>query len=192
MLRSNCLTGEETTMKTLVRVVAGGQTGVDQAALSAALELYVACGGWCPPGRVCETGRIPDRFPVQETPHERSREKRKVPRSLRTEWNARDSDGTLVLFPRKLGPMDPGTLWTVNRAKHYHGDAHLLCCDPHDADSNDKILKWLEAYQIRTLNVGGPAESRCPGLEELCFGLLLEVFEAARADVVPKRGGTVQ
>jgi hypothetical protein len=32
------------------RLASGGQTGVDRAALDAALELRVPCGGWCPKG----------------------------------------------------------------------------------------------------------------------------------------------
>jgi hypothetical protein len=34
-----------------IRIVSGGQTGVDRAALDAALELGRPCGGWCPRGR---------------------------------------------------------------------------------------------------------------------------------------------
>ena len=41
------------------RLVSGGQTRVDRAALNAALELGVPCGGWCPKGRKAEDGGRP-------------------------------------------------------------------------------------------------------------------------------------
>jgi hypothetical protein len=43
---------------TLERIVSGGQTGVDRAALDVALELGIPCGGWCPRGRLAEDGAI--------------------------------------------------------------------------------------------------------------------------------------
>ena len=49
------------------KIVSGGQTGVDRAALDIALELELPCGGWCPKGRRAEDGRIPDRYPMEES-----------------------------------------------------------------------------------------------------------------------------
>lgn len=50
----------------MMKMVSGGQTGVDRAALDAALQLGVPCGGWCPKGRKAEDGVIPSEYPVQE------------------------------------------------------------------------------------------------------------------------------
>src|SRR5262245_51361441 len=75
--------------KVISKIVSGGQTGVDRAALDVALELGIPCGGWCPKGRLAEDGPIPERYPLKETTL------RVYPQ--RTEWNVRDSDGTLVL-----------------------------------------------------------------------------------------------
>jgi predicted Rossmann-fold nucleotide-binding protein len=79
--------GQEVAM--IPRLVSGGQTGVDRAALDVALELGVPCGGWCPKGRRAEDGRIPDCYPLTET--------RTGDYATRTRWNVRDSDFTLVL-----------------------------------------------------------------------------------------------
>ena len=51
-----------------IKIVSGGQTGVDRAALAVALELGIPCGGWCPRGRLAEDGPIPPRYPLVETP----------------------------------------------------------------------------------------------------------------------------
>ena len=76
-------------MALLRRVVSGGQTGVDRAALDVAIALGFAHGGWCPAGRLAEDGPIDARYPLRETPS--------ADPSQRTEWNVRDSDATLVL-----------------------------------------------------------------------------------------------
>jgi predicted Rossmann-fold nucleotide-binding protein len=71
------------------RIISGGQTGVDRAALDVALELGIPCGGWCPKGRLAEDGSIDLRYPLKETNSSEYRE--------RTEKNVEDSDGTLIL-----------------------------------------------------------------------------------------------
>ncbi|MEM1442023.1 MAG: putative molybdenum carrier protein, partial [Verrucomicrobiota bacterium] len=73
----------------LRKLVSGGQTGVDRAALQWALKRGWDCGGWCPAGRLAEDGAIESHFPLQETPS--------AEYSQRTEWNVRDSDGTVLL-----------------------------------------------------------------------------------------------
>lgn len=159
----------------LARLVSGGQTGVDQAALRAARARGIARGGWCPPGRACEGGRIPACFPLQETPVERSPDAPDVPRSLRTEWNVRDSDATLVLRPAAGSPdPDPGTDWTLRCASRY--GRPLLVCDPAEPDAARRIRDWLAAHRVETLHVAGPGERRCPGAGERAHALLLDVL----------------
>jgi hypothetical protein len=72
-----------------MEVISGGQIGVDGAALDAAMAVGLAVGGWCPRGRRAEDGPIPERYPLRETPTAEYR--------VRTDWNERDSDGTLIL-----------------------------------------------------------------------------------------------
>ncbi len=95
-------------MSQIRKVISGGQTGVDQAALRAAIALGISIDGWCPPGRICEHGVIPEEFPLKETPFERSEGAPGIPRSLRTEWNVRDSDGPINPYKVyiNLGPRD--------------------------------------------------------------------------------------
>ena len=77
------------------RIVSGGQTGVDRAALDVALSLGIPCAGWCPRGRRAEDGPIDARYPLNETPS--------TSYAKRTEWNVRDSDATLILARLPLG-----------------------------------------------------------------------------------------
>jgi len=53
---------------TLVKLVSGGQTGVDRAALDAALAVGFPCGGWAPGDRMAEDGVIPERYPLTPLP----------------------------------------------------------------------------------------------------------------------------
>lgn len=162
----------------LRKVVSGGQTGVDRAALEAAREAGLEIGGWCPPGRASESGPIPPELPLEETPEERSPEAPEVPRSLRTEWNVRDSDGTLVLSPAAASPgaagHDPGTAWAVRCAERL--GRPLLIVDPGDPAARATVARWLAAHPIRTLNVAGPSETACPGIGAKTHSLLLCVL----------------
>jgi len=87
-----------------LKIISGGQTGVDRGALDAALELGVICGGCCPTGRLAEDGQIPDRYPLTELPDGGYGE--------RTARNVADSDGTLIIAN---GPLSGGTRETVER-----------------------------------------------------------------------------
>lgn len=163
-------------MLALRKVISGGQTGVDQAALRAANECGLEIGGWCPPGRVCESGIIPSEFPLEETPEERSPDARDVPRSQRTEWNVRDSDGTLVLRSsgRSGHHTGEGTEWTIKCAAQY--ERALLVLEIEEPEAKSKILHWLAADEIRTLNVAGRSEHNAPGIAEHAYALLKGVF----------------
>ena len=85
-----------------MKIISGGQTGVDRAALDVALKQRISCGGWCPAGRLDESGKIPERYPLKEL-------KRGGPEE-RTSRNVQDSDGTVVIYFHEL---EGGTAYTV-------------------------------------------------------------------------------
>jgi hypothetical protein len=129
------------------RIVSGGQTGVDRAALDVAIELDIPHGGWCPRGRRAEDGVIPDHYQVQEHPSEHYVD--------RTRQNVIDSDGTLVLYGNRL---EGGTLLTARFAEEQGkavfrvrltGRVSYIAC-----------IEWLAAEEIRVLNVAGPRASK--------------------------------
>lgn len=137
-------------MGSLQQILSGGQTGVDRAALDVALALKIPCGGWCPKNRRAEDGMIPPRYPLKETPTEDYLE--------RTEWNVRDSDGTLILT---FGPPTTGTAYTIEHAKKL--GRPCLIFDLDRPCSKERFLDWLGKNQIKILNVAGPRESHRPG-----------------------------
>ena len=133
----------------LVKIVSGGQSGVDRAALDIALELGLPCGGWCPKGRAAEDGTIPQKYPLTETPREAHEQ--------RTEWNVRDSDGTLILT---RGEPTGGTAYTILMAKK-HSKPVLIVDFEHSVDP-ETVRGWIGKNRIRTLNVAGPRISKEP------------------------------
>jgi hypothetical protein len=156
----------------LRQVWSGGQTGVDLGALRAAREAGIATGGWCPPDATNERGAIPGEFALHATPEECSDAAPDVPRSLRTEWNVRDCDATLILAPP--APVDAGTDWTLRCVNLYAKP--LLALDPAWRDAGAAIIDWLERHSVSRLNVAGPPESAAPGLEQRVHRLLSRVF----------------
>jgi len=149
----------------IAKLVSGGQTGVDRAALDVALRLGIPCGGWCPRGRRAEDGRIPARYPLQETPEARYPQ--------RTEWNVRDSDGTLVLH---AGARRGGTALTARVARR--SGKPVLCVDLDAAPDPAAIVDWVAGRAIRVLNVAGPRESEAPGIGERAGRLLAQALDS--------------
>lgn len=145
------------------KIVSGGQTGVDRAALDAALELDMACAGWCPKGRLAEDGVIDDRYPLQETESAQYK--------TRTRYNVRDSDATLIVF---RGELEGGTAYTVRIAEQINKPHFLL--DLNKGFDERSLTQWIQQNQVRVLNIAGPRERKNPGIYQETFALLLQYF----------------
>ncbi len=146
------------------RIVSGGQTGVDCAALDAAIELGIEHGGWCPRGRRAEDGVIPARYQLRETAEE--------DHAVRTERNVLDSDGTVLLT---RGAPAGGSALTATLARQ-HGRP-LLHVDLADTpDPVARVRAWLSSRGIERLNVAGPRESDAPGIADEVRALLRDAL----------------
>jgi hypothetical protein len=151
-------------MQSIPKIVSGGQTGADRAALDWALKRGLACGGWCPKGRKAEDGVIEAKYPLKESSSGSYLQ--------RTEWNVRDSDGTVVfsLAPKLTG----GSLKTVEFArKHGKPWIHVSSVDP---DPAGRLQSFLEDNVIVTLNIAGPRKSKEPGIVEFVYRILDQAF----------------
>ena len=156
------------------RVLCGGQTGVDRAALDVALELGIPCGGWCPRGRLAEDGRIDLRYPLQETAGSDYAE--------RTRRNVVESDATLVIT---LGLPHGGSALAIAEAEHRR-KPHMVLDLLLRENGAAAVLAWLARVGPERLNVAGPRESEAPGVYARTRALLERVWAEARS--VPESG----
>jgi hypothetical protein len=148
------------------KILSGGQTGVDRAALDIALERGLPCGGWCPQGRRAEDGPIAPRYPLDETPTRNYTE--------RTQRNVRDSDGTLVLT---RGSLQGGTALTVRLARRMKKPCLVLDLEQPPDVAN--VRQWAELNGVKVLNVAGPRASERPGIAVQAGRFLRELLKDA-------------
>jgi hypothetical protein len=144
-------------------IVSGGQTGADRAALDWAMAHDIRHGGWCPKGRLAEDGPIDPRYQLKETPSSDY--------SQRTEWNVRDSDGTVVFSIKPM--LTGGSKKTVDLArKHGKPVLHIWRhCDSSSAPEHE-LFRFVAEHGIRTLNVAGPCASNEPEVAEFIKNIL--------------------
>lgn len=140
---------------------------MDRAALDVAMQLGMPCGGWCPKGRLAEDGEIPNKYPLQETPSSKYQ--------VRTDWNIRDSDATIIL---NLGTLEGGSALTEVLAKSY--GSPCLVIDMETQPDPEKLYKWLKDNMVSTLNIAGPRASKRPDAYDLATNLLQRFIPLAR------------
>ena len=167
------LPGSREPLRFCERIISGGQTGADRAALDFAIEYGYPHGGWTPRGREAEDGCIALKYQLTELPEGGYRQ--------RTRRNVEDSDGTLIV---NMDELDGGTLATKNFAEKAGKPYYIAQFDDGATDEiAADILAWLRAHDIKTLNVAGPRESKRPGIYQLTTALLEAVENALFEDV---------
>jgi hypothetical protein len=145
-----------------LKIISGGQTGVDRAALDVALQRGIQSGGWCPAGRLDEFGRIPDRYPVHEL--------EKSGFTERTLQNVKDSDGTVVIYP---GQLSGGTEQTIRFCVELERPHQLIDASRVSTEgAANLITDFVSKNKIDTLNVAGPRQSEWPEGYDYAFRAL--------------------
>ena len=148
------------------KIISGGQTGADQAALDAAIKLSIPHGGWIPKGRITENGTLPGKYELIEMPTSSYEE--------RTRKNIKESDGTLIL---SHGGLSGGSEYTRIMAERF--SKPLICVDFDTTDAfaaAHEINDWIVKNDIKVLNVAGARASRDPLIYEKTKGILQAVF----------------
>jgi hypothetical protein len=134
------------------KIVSGGQTGVDRAALDFAIEHGIPHGGWCPRGRLAEDGAIESGYELRETPD--------VAYPQRTAWNVRDSDGTVIFTISPV--LTGGSALTRDLAAEYKKPCLHLAQQSDGGSAIAKLRQFIQRYKISTLNVAGSRLSTEP------------------------------
>ncbi len=150
------------------KVISGGQTGADQAALDAAIELGIPYGGSIPLGRKTEAGGLPDKY--------RLRELSTSSYPKRTEQNAADSDGTLII---SQGSLDSGSEYAREMAeKQKRPWIHVDTKRVSEEAAVVLIQSWIDGNHIKVLNVAGPRASRDPHIYSITRRILTALLRA--------------
>ena len=141
-------------MKKGIKIISGGQTGVDRAALDAALACGVACGGRCPEGRLAEDGPIAAHYPLTEMQGAGYVE--------RTLQNVLDSDGTVIIC---RGALEGGTAVTRQFCIEHRKNFVVIDASRFSAEQAHRtIAEFVRRHHIASLNVAGPRASKQPGI----------------------------
>ncbi len=158
----------------LEKIISGGQTGVDRAALDSALDLGFPCGGWCPEGRLDEDGVIPKRYPVKPLKGGGYAE--------RTRYNVLESTGTLIF---RFGPLQGGTLLTEKCCRE--AGRPLLTVDGSLTEKEvlEKILPFLQKAEIKFLNVAGPRASEAAEAYLFTYRCMVRLLRYLKSTALP-------
>jgi Circularly permutated YpsA SLOG family len=147
-----------------MKLISGGQSGVDRAVLDVAVERGIDYGGWCPQGGWAEDFSKPPGV-LAKYPH--LRETPLADPAQRTEWNVRDADACMIVIAAGGLKVSKGTALAEDLA-HRHRKP-LVVVDLGEPEPVEKAALWLRVQQRRIgldlkLAIGGPRESEAPGI----------------------------
>lgn len=156
-------------MARISKIISGGQSGVDRAALDFAIANSMPYGGWCPKGGWTEDyGEPPGILPVYEC----LRETPSADTAQRTERNVADGDATLIVVDSDSCAASPGTRLTQAVADGLNKP--VVVVDVADEGAPVRLASWLErlSEDAIVLNIAGPRQSESPGIYGKTLNLL--------------------
>jgi Circularly permutated YpsA SLOG family len=166
-----------------MKLVSGGQSGVDRAVLDVAAERGIDYGGWCPQGGWAEDFPQPPGLLVQ---YPKLKETPLGDPAQRTEWNVRDADACMIVIGASGLAISKGTALAEALAHRYRKP--LLIVDLEDDERVERAALWLRVQQRRigadlALAIGGPRESEAPGIYARATAFIHALIDLAeRAD----------
>ncbi len=164
-----------------MKLLSGGQSGVDRAVLDVALARGLDYRGWCPKGGWAEDFTAPPGL-LAKYPH--LKETPLADPAQRTEWNVRDADACLILIDAGGPEISAGTTLAKELAQRYRKP--LLVVDLREPAILDRAALWLRAQQTKhgsgfTLAIGGPRESEAPGIYQRASRFIGALLDAKSA-----------
>lgn len=148
-----------------MKIISGGQTGADRAALDAAIKLGIPHGGWLPRNRKAEDGPVPAKYNLRELKSEHYRD--------RTRQNIVASEGTLIIA---YGPLTGGSALTESFALRHDRPCLVINLELTSRDQAvDAVEKWIRRHGIKILNVAGPRASGEPRIYDAVYQLLMKI-----------------
>jgi hypothetical protein len=164
------------------KIISGGQTGVDRAALDVAIKLAVAHGGWIPQGRITENGPLPAKYNLKET--------RSSSYAVRTEKNVQDADGTLII---SRGRLTGGSEYTREMAiKHDRSWIHIDLSQMAAFQAAIAINQWILKNKIEILNVAGPRASKDSTVYKDAINILESAYYLGLAETSMSGAGNLK
>jgi hypothetical protein len=158
----------------LQKIISGGQTGADRAALDAAIDEDFPYGGWCPRGRRSEDGKIPDRYKLREAPTEDY--------AWRTEKNVLDSSGTVIFLDGSMNG-EPGCVLTASLANRHQKPVRIVNFAVRTAEAAlPMTLDFLRVDRIVVLNVAGPRASRSLNIYARTYHVMCAVIRQTKEE----------
>ena len=170
-------TGIHIIMTMVSKIISGGQTGADRAALDAAIDLHIPHGGWVPLGRKAEDGKVPEKYQVQEIETESYSE--------RTEQNIIDSDGTLILSHGQL--MGNSALTARLAKKQSRPCLHIDLNKTNAFKAAQDINRWIQESGMKVLNVAGPRASEDPEIYDDAYKVLKTAYHLSFVEIGMRR-----
>jgi predicted Rossmann fold nucleotide-binding protein DprA/Smf involved in DNA uptake len=150
------------------KIVSGGQTGADRAALDFALENGIEIGGFVPKGRLAEDGPLSAKYQnLVETESGDCDE--------RTRLNVLHSDATLILSNGKLsgGSKLTESIARQNQKPVLHIDFQIH----QEENAIGIVIKWLEHVHPAILNIAGPRASEDLEIYQMTLEFLTKLIK---------------
>lgn len=152
------------------KIISGGQTGVDQAALRAAQACDLETGGWAPKGFKTLAGPEPALKKVYGL-----RQHKSEAYEDRTYSNVEDAEATLQVY---RDPTSPGERCTLRAVDKYRRPLHRIDLANRGNGTIDKAAEFVARFGV--VNVAGNSERTCPGIGEEARDVLVKVFSKAK------------
>jgi len=157
------------------KIISGGQTGVDRAALDFAIENGFEHGGYCPQGRRAEDGKISNKYELVETSSPKY--------IVRTLLNVESADGTLILYK---GSVRGGSKAAKDYALTIHKPLIEINLVKVEIKMQVTAAHWIKENQISTLNIAGPRESES-NIYAITKDCLEQIFTPLKCDIIREK-----